>query len=146
MTTRAAIAAEVLTDLTAKLESRLAVTTHKTVSKNTVLRFLRLEASAAREAAKTEATPAAAPSPAFAADTARRAHLLADMAKDDSHWKSGRVARWYEANSYPGLGVRAARHDLAVLRDSGAITQHDEKGVRFFTASRPSTRTEVTSR
>jgi hypothetical protein len=78
----------------------------------------------------------AAPCPAFAADTARRAHLLADMTKVGGRWKSGSVARWYEQHGYAGLGVRAARHDLAVLRDSGALVQHDEKGVRYFTAAR----------
>ncbi len=85
------------------------------------------------------------PPPTLAADTTRRAHLLHAI-NAGGRWKSGTVTRWYEANGYPGLDVRQARHDLAVLRDSGAITQHDEKGVRFFTTSRPSTRTEVTSR
>jgi DNA-binding transcriptional ArsR family regulator len=65
-------------------------------------------------------------------DTNRRAHLLHEMALG-ARWKSGDVVRWYEAQGLTGLGVRAARHDLAVLRDSGAITEHDEKGVRFYT-------------
>lgn len=65
-------------------------------------------------------------------DTNRRARLLHEMA-GGGRWKSGDVVAWYEREGLTGLGVRAARHDLAVLRDSGAITQHDEKGVRFFT-------------
>ncbi|MFJ8995552.1 hypothetical protein ACIRQH_34750 [Streptomyces sp. NPDC102279] len=66
------------------------------------------------------------------ADTNRRAHLLHEMALGD-RWKSGDVVRWYATRGLTGLGVRAARHDLAILRDSGAITQHDEKGVRLYT-------------
>ncbi|MFJ8145991.1 hypothetical protein ACIQ6R_13055 [Streptomyces sp. NPDC096048] len=81
-----------------------------------------------------------APPPTLAADTARRAHLLADMTKVGGRWKSGTVAHWYANNGYTGLGLRAARHDLAVLRDSGAVVQHDEKGVRYFTAARPGVR------
>ncbi|MFH9414004.1 hypothetical protein [Streptomyces rochei] len=76
-----------------------------------------------------------APPPALAADTARRAHLLHAISAG-GRWKSGNVNRWYEENGYRGLGIRAARHDLAVLRDSGALVQHDEKGVRYFTAAR----------
>jgi hypothetical protein len=79
--------------------------------------------------------PAVGPSPGFTADTARRAHLLHAI-HAGGRWKSGTVARWYEQHSYTGLGVRAARHDLAVLRDSGALVQHEEKGVRYFTAAR----------
>lgn len=74
-------------------------------------------------AAATTATPT---------DTNRRARLLHEMALG-GRWKSGDVVRWYGTQGLTGLGVRAARHDLAVLRDSGAITQHDEKGVRFYT-------------
>ncbi|MET7321470.1 hypothetical protein [Streptomyces sp. NPDC005549] len=77
-----------------------------------------------------------APPPALAADTTRRAHLLHAI-HGGGRWKSGTVAHWYANNGYTGLGLRAARHDLAVLRDSGALVQHDEKGVRYFTAARP---------
>lgn len=70
-----------------------------------------------------------------ASETNRRARLLHEMALG-ARWKSGDVARWYETQGLTGLGVRAARHDLAILRDSGAITQHDEKGVRFYTCNR----------
>ncbi|MEV7793367.1 hypothetical protein AB0O68_15445 [Streptomyces sp. NPDC087512] len=80
-----------------------------------------------------------APSPAFSADTARRAHLLHAI-HAGGRWKSGTVAHWYASNGYPGLGIRAARHDLAILRDSGALVQHDEKGVRYFTAARQGAR------
>lgn len=69
-----------------------------------------------------------------ASDTNRRARLLNEMAAG-GRWKSGDVVRWYQTRGLSGLGVRAARHDLAILRDSGAITQHDEKGVRFYTRS-----------
>lgn len=65
-------------------------------------------------------------------DTNRRAQLLHEMALG-GRWKSGDVVRWYERTGITGLGVRAARADLAILRDSGAITQHDERGVRFYT-------------
>lgn len=67
------------------------------------------------------------------ADTNRRARLLFEMSRG-GRWKSGDVLRWYQDNGITGLGTRAARHDLAVLRDSGRIHQHDEKGVRYFTA------------
>ncbi|MFC8424004.1 hypothetical protein ACFUN7_24520 [Streptomyces sp. NPDC057236] len=66
---------------------------------------------------------------------ARCAHL-ARAIQQGGRWKSGTVVRWYEANGYVGLDVHTARHDLAVLRESGAIVQHDEKGVRYFTAAR----------
>lgn len=69
-------------------------------------------------------------------DTNRRARLLHEMAIG-SRWKSGDVVAWYQAQGLTGLDVRAARHDLALLRDSGQITQHDEKGVRFYTCNRP---------
>ncbi|MFE2457561.1 hypothetical protein [Streptomyces sp. NPDC059402] len=130
----AASRAEVLTELAAKLDGRLALTTRKTVSKDAIRRFLQLEASVARAAAKTEDKPAApAPDPEVAADTIRRAQLLHAMTTQGGHWKSGRVLRWYEANGYEGLGVRDARCDLATLRDRGHIHQHDNAGVRFFT-------------
>ncbi|MFD5002168.1 hypothetical protein ACFWMV_04600 [Streptomyces mutabilis] len=48
------VRAEVITDLAAEAEKRLTVGTSRTVSKNTVLRFLRLEASVARAAATRE--------------------------------------------------------------------------------------------
>jgi hypothetical protein len=75
------------------------------------------------------------PSPVFNADTARRAHLLTAITQG-GQWKSGTVVRWYKANGYTGLGNRAARHDLAILRGTGSLVQHDEKGVRYFTAAR----------
>ncbi|MEU7399957.1 hypothetical protein [Streptomyces sp. NPDC044948] len=132
----AAYRAEEFTNLVAEAERRLAATTSRTVSKEAVLRFLQLEASTARAAAKAETTPAPdAPPPTLAADTTRRAHLLHAI-HAGGRWKSGSVARWYEEHGYTGLGLRAARHDLAVLRDSGALVQHDEKGVRFYTAAR----------
>lgn len=80
-----------------------------------------------------------APEPEFVADTTRRAHLLHAISAG-GRWKSGNVNRWYEQNGYRGLGIRAARHDLAVLRDSGALVQHDEAGVRYFTAAREEAR------
>lgn len=128
--------AEVLTELAAKLDGRLNLTVHKTVSKDAVRRFLELEASAARAAANTEDTPAApAPDPEVATDTTRRAQLLYAMATQGGHWKSGTVQRWYEQHGYEGLGVRAARRDLAALRDRGHIHQHDASGCRFYTTS-----------
>ncbi|CAM5718894.1 hypothetical protein [Streptomyces fumanus] len=68
-------------------------------------------------------------------DVPRRSHLLADISKG-GRWKTGRVCRWYEDHGYTGLGARTARRDLAVLRDSGFLVQHDEEGVRYFTAAR----------
>lgn len=73
-------------------------------------------------------------------DTNRRARLLHEMALG-ARWKSGDVVAWYQTQGLTGLGTRAARHDLAVLRDSGAITQHDEKGVRFYTRATHNTNT-----
>lgn len=128
--------AEVLTELAAKADQRMAVGTPRLVTKATVRRFLELEASAARAAANTEDAPAAdAPDPEVAADTTRRAQLLYAMATQGGHWKSGRVLRWYAANGYEGLSVRDARQDLAALRDRGHIHQHDASGCRFFTTS-----------
>lgn len=72
---------------------------------------------------------------ATATDTNRRARLLHEIALG-GRWKSGGVVRWYRVNGFPNLGVRAARFDLATLRDSGALVQHEEKGVRYFTAPR----------
>lgn len=68
-------------------------------------------------------------------DTNRRARLLHEIARG-GRWKSGGVVRWYRVNGFTNLGVRAARFDLATLRDSGALVQHEEKGVRYFTAPR----------
>ncbi|MFD4257775.1 hypothetical protein ACFWR9_09085 [Streptomyces sp. NPDC058534] len=84
---------------------------------------------------RAEALAESVPPPALAADTTRRAHLLHAISAG-GRWKSGAVVLWYERNNYAGLGVRAARHDLAILCDSGALVQHDEKGVRWFSAAR----------
>jgi hypothetical protein len=65
-------------------------------------------------------------------DINRRARLLHEMALG-ARWKSGDVVAWYETQGLTGLDARAARHDLAVLCDSGAITQHDDRGVRYYT-------------
>ncbi|WCN06011.1 hypothetical protein [Streptomyces sp. M92] len=48
------VRAEVITDLAAEAETRLTAGTSRTVSKNTVLRFLRLEASVVRAAVTGE--------------------------------------------------------------------------------------------
>jgi hypothetical protein len=72
---------------------------------------------------------------ASAVDTNRRAHLLHAIAQG-GRWKSGTVTRWYQEHGYTGLDVHTARRDLAVLRESGAIVQHDEKGVRWFSLAR----------
>lgn len=73
--------------------------------------------------------------PTSAVGTNRRAHLL-NAITAGGRWKSGRVLRWYEDNGYTGLDVHTARRDLAVLRESGAVVQHDEKGVRWFSLAR----------
>ncbi|KAF2774679.1 hypothetical protein [Streptomyces sp. OM5714] len=126
--------AEVLTELAEEADRRLHVGTSRTVRKDAVRRFLQLEASAARAAAKTEDAPAGpAPDPEVAADTTRRAQLLYAMATQGGHWKSGTVVRWYKASGYQGLGIPAARRDLAALRDRGHIHQHDNAGCRFYT-------------
>ncbi|MFJ6073644.1 hypothetical protein ACIQFU_22855 [Streptomyces sp. NPDC093065] len=136
--------AEALTALAEKLDGRLKLTAHKTVSKDAIRRFLELEASAARAAINTETAPAApAPDPEVAADTTRRAQLLYAMAAQGGHWKSGTVVRWYKANGYQGLGIPAARRDLATLRDRGHIHQHDNAGCRFFTTSLTTTGEDV---
>jgi DNA-binding transcriptional ArsR family regulator len=109
-----------------EMERRLGLTNSPTVTKASVLRFLRDRATAEEKAT----APAA---PATPTDTNRRARLLHEIAFDCGRWKSGDVVRWYQTQCLTGLGVRAARHDLAILRDSGAITQHDDKGVRFYT-------------
>jgi hypothetical protein len=66
-------------------------------------------------------------------DTNRRARLLHEIAFDGGRWKSGDVVRWYQTQGLTELGTGTARRDLAALRDSGALTQHDESGVRFYT-------------
>lgn len=71
--------------------------------------------------------------PSNAPDTNRRAHLL-NAITAGGRWKPGTVTRWYKTNGYTSCDVHTARQDLAVLRESGAIVQHDEKGVRYFTA------------
>lgn len=73
-------------------------------------------------------------------DTNRRARLLNEISLG-GRWKSGDVVAWYERHGLTDLGIRAARSDLAILRSSGALTQHDEKGVRYFTASQKGSRT-----
>lgn len=56
--------AEVISELAAKLDSRLRLTRHKTVSKDAIRRFLQLEASIARAAAgKKSSRPAADATP-----------------------------------------------------------------------------------
>ncbi|MBZ6085871.1 hypothetical protein KVH15_33350 [Streptomyces olivaceus] len=84
-----------------------------------------------REAARTvrglageKSSPTGADATPNNTDIARRAHLLADMARDGGHWPFGRVVAWYGATGYEGLGPRAARQDLAVLRDGGHIDQY----------------------
>lgn len=72
-------------------------------------------------------------------DTNRRARLLSEISLG-GRWKSGDVVAWYERHGLD-LSVRTARQDLATLRDSGALAQHDEKGVRYFTASQKGNRT-----
>lgn len=90
-----------------------------------------LRAGAELLLAKTgEATAAAAT--ATPTDTNRRARLLTEIS-GGGRWKSGDVVAWYGREGLTGLGAHTARRDLAALRDSGAITQHDEKGVRFYT-------------
>lgn len=84
-----------------------------------------------RRKAGEKATPAGAT--ATPTDTNRRARLLNEMAYDGGRWKSGDVVAWYKTQGLTELGANTARRDLAALRDSGAITQHDEKGVRFYT-------------
>lgn len=58
--------AEVISELAEKLDSRLRLTRHKTVSKDAIRRFLQLEASAARAATgKKSSRPAADATPDF---------------------------------------------------------------------------------
>ncbi|MFF0790422.1 hypothetical protein [Streptomyces spiralis] len=87
------------------------------------------EASARIQGKSSRAAADATPT-----DTNRRARLLHEISLG-GRWKSGDVVRWYATQGLTGLGVRAARRDLAVLRDSGRLVQHDVKGVRYFTLS-----------
>jgi hypothetical protein len=93
----------------------------------------------AERATKTREEASAQAPTATPTDTVRRARLLHEMDLG-GRWKSGDVVRWYQRNGLTGLDVRAARHDLATLRDSGAITQHDTAGVRFYTRASRTTR------
>jgi hypothetical protein len=99
---------------------------------------LKAAADATGEEASAQA-PTATPT-----DTNRRARLLHEITFDGGRWKSGDVARWYQTQGLTGLDVRTARHDLATLRDSGAITQHDTAGVRFYTRAAHTTRKDST--
>ncbi|MFF0512478.1 hypothetical protein [Streptomyces sp. NPDC004250] len=123
--------AEVIDDLAAKLDGRLKLTEHKTVSKDAIRRFLQMEASVARA---TSQAPDQQPRPEFRSDTARRAQLLFEMAKGGK-WRTRSVVLWYGRAGYVGLGRRTARLDLTVLRDTGRIHQHDRDGFRYFTTS-----------
>jgi hypothetical protein len=81
------------------------------------------------EAAQTEITPPDN-------DTvARRAHLAHAIGRG-GRWKSGTVVRWYEANGYTGCTVHTTREDLVALASAGVAVQHDEPGVRYYTAAR----------
>lgn len=92
-----------------------------------------------RELAATGEQATAAAATATPTDTNRRARLLHEMALG-GRWKSGDVVAWYQREGLTDLGVATARRDLATLRDSGAITQHDAKGVRFYTLQKGGTR------
>lgn len=85
-------------------------------------------------AARSEGKSSRPAADATPTDINRRARLLHEISLG-GRWKSGDVVRWYEAQGLTGLGVRAARRDLTVLRDSGRLVQHDVKGVRYFTLS-----------
>jgi hypothetical protein len=99
-----------------------------------VVEELRDQAGAGAGEKASAQAPTATPT-----DTNRRARLLHEMDLG-GRWKSGDVVAWYQRNGLTGLDVRAARHDLATLRDSGAITQHDTAGVRFYTRAAHTTR------
>jgi hypothetical protein len=62
----------------------------------------------------------------------RQTRLLDAIRSQRGHWKTGRVLRFYQQNNF-NSAIRTARFDLEVLRDAGHITQHDTKGVRFYT-------------
>jgi hypothetical protein len=66
---------------------------------------------------------------------ARRTHL-ARAIRQGGRWKSGTVTDWYAANGYTGCDVQTARGDLTALRQADVIVQHDEPGVRYYTAAR----------
>ena len=67
---------------------------------------------------------------------ARCAHLARAIQQSGGRWKSGTVVRWYEANGYTGCTVHTAREDLVALASAGVAVQHDEPGVRYYTAAR----------
>jgi ribosomal protein L19E len=62
----------------------------------------------------------------------RQTRLLDAIRSQRGHWKTGRVLRFCQQNNF-NSAIRTARFDLTVLRDAGHITQHDTKGVRFYT-------------
>jgi hypothetical protein len=107
------------------------IETYSTVWAAYLVELLNADAGEEASAQAPTATPT---------DTNRRARLLHEITFDGGRWKSGDVARWYQTQGLTGLDVRAARHDLATLRDSGAITQHDTAGVRFYTRASRTTR------
>lgn len=111
---------------------------HETDLQSGAVRFMAgLLRAKANPAIRENATAAAAT--ATPTDTNRRARLLNEIS-GGGRWKSGDVVAWYGTQGLTGLGANTARRDLAALRDSGAITQHDEKGVRFYTLATHTTR------
>jgi hypothetical protein len=126
MSIPAHIRAQVIEEVAHTLRQRMSATTATTVSKAAVLRYLHLEASAARTAARITqggATPD---------DATRQVTLLTAIRAEGGRWKAGRARKALAA-----LGYRVAKGtagaDLARLARAGHLARHDEPGVTYYT-------------
>ena len=75
-----------------------------------------------------------APPAGLAADTARRAQLIAEITKQGGEWTTRRTHRLYKTLGINGVFRSTVRSDLAAVHHAGYLVQHDVPGRRFNTA------------
>ncbi|MEU3945402.1 hypothetical protein [Streptomyces sp. NPDC029526] len=121
MSIPAHIRAQVIDEVAHTLRQRMSATTATTVSKAAVLRFLTLEASAARTAARISRD-----------DSTRQTALLTAIRAEGGRWKAGRARRTLAALGY-AVAKGTAGGDLARLARAGHLVRHDEPGVTYYT-------------
>lgn len=126
MSVPAHIRAQVIDEVAHTLRQRMSATTATTVSKDAVLRYLHLEASAARTAART-AQGGATPD-----DATRQVTLLTAIRAEGGRWKASRARRTLAALGYD-VAKGTAGSDLARLARAGHLIRHDEPGVTYYT-------------
>src|SRR5690606_660694 len=126
MSIPAHIRAQVIEEVAHTLRQRMSATTATTVSKAAVLRYLHLEASAARTAARITqggATPD---------DATRQAALPTPSRAAGGRWKAGRPRKPLAALAYR-VATGTAGADLARRARAGHLARHDEPGVTYYT-------------